>query len=243
MLRFFAIWLRVPVAAALAVLCTAAPAQRISLVDRIVAVVNTEVIPLSELNEAVAAAARQLRRQGTAPPPREILERQMLERLILDKAQLQLARDTGIRVDELQVDRAVQRIAEQNNLTLAQLRAALERDGVSFEAWRKDLRDQIILSRVREREVDDRIQVTDTEIALFLEESKSRPEERNEYNLAHILVREPEQASPELIEAARVEGANRFQVARHVIVPQLRGATIIVAVVFVIYALRTFDVV
>jgi peptidyl-prolyl cis-trans isomerase SurA len=194
---------RLLAALALAVLCTSAVAQRISLVDRIVAVVNKEVITLSELNEATAAAERQLRRQGTAPPPSEVLERQMLERLILDKAQLQLARDSGIRVDELQVDRAVQRIAEQNGMTLAQLRAALERDGVSFEAWRKDLRDQITLSRVREREVDDRIQVSDTEVALFLEESKARPAERSEYNLAHILVRVPEQASPERIEASR----------------------------------------
>jgi peptidyl-prolyl cis-trans isomerase SurA len=194
---------RALVAVALAAFCTLAPAQRISLIDRIVAVVNKEVITLSELNDAVGAAERQLRRQGTAPPPQEILERQMLERLILDKAQLQLARETGIRVDELQVDRAVQRIAEQNSLTLAQLRQALERDGVAFDAWRKDLHDQIILSRVREREVDDRIQVSDTEIALFLEEAKTQPEERSEYNLAHILVRVPEQASPERIEASR----------------------------------------
>src|SRR5712691_3891372 len=84
-----------------------APAQRVSLVDRIVAVVNKEVITLSELNEAIGAAERQLRRQGTQAPAREVLERQLLERLILDKAQLQLARDSGIRVDETQVDRAV----------------------------------------------------------------------------------------------------------------------------------------
>ena len=205
---------RALLAAALALLCTLALAQRISLVDRIVGVVNKEVITLSELNDAVAAAERQLRRQGTAPPPREVLERQLLERLILDKAQLQLARETGIRVDELQVDRAVQRIAEQNNLTLAELRAALERDGISFEAWRKDLRDQIILSRVREREVDDRIQVTDTEIALFLEEAKTQPQGRSEYNLAHILVRVPEQATPERIEASRGRAEKAAQEAR-----------------------------
>src|SRR5882724_10173774 len=88
-----------------------AAAQRISLVDRIVAVVNKEVITLSELNEAIGAAERQLRRQGTQAPPRDVLERQLLERLILDRAQLQLARDSGIRVDDMQIDRAVQRIA------------------------------------------------------------------------------------------------------------------------------------
>jgi peptidyl-prolyl cis-trans isomerase SurA len=181
----------------------AGAAQRVSLVDRIVAVVNKEVITYSELNEAISAAERQLRRQGTQAPGREVLERQMLERLILDKAQLQLARDTGIRVDDLQLDRAVQRIAEQNGMTLADFRRALERDGVSFAAYRDDLREQIILNRLREREVDDKVQVSDTEVDLFLQDSGTSTDERAEYNVSHILVRIPDQASPERIEAAR----------------------------------------
>jgi peptidyl-prolyl cis-trans isomerase SurA len=180
-------------------------AQRVSLVDRIVAVVNKEVITLSELNEAIATAERQLRRQGTQAPPRDVLERQLLERLILDKAQLQLARDSGIRVDDMQIDRAVQRIAEQNSMTLSGFRAALERDGVPFDAFRTDLRDQIALTRLREREVDDKIQVSDTEIDLFLEENSAQSAVRAEYNVAHILVRVPDQASPERIEAARAK--------------------------------------
>src|SRR5688572_8376912 len=173
-----------------------ASAQGAQLVDRIVAVVNKEVITLSELSSAVGTAERQLRRQGTPSPPRPVLERQMLERLILDKAQLQKARDTGIRIDELQLDRAVQRIAENNKLTLAEFRRALERDGVPFDAWRQDLREQIMLSRLREREVEDKIQVTDSEIDLFLEEMKAQPQ-RAEYNVSHILVRVPEQSTPE----------------------------------------------
>jgi peptidyl-prolyl cis-trans isomerase SurA len=178
-------------------------AQRAQLVDRIVAIVNKEVITLSELNEAIGMAERNLARQGTAAPARALLERQMLERLILEKAQLQRARDTGIRVDELQLDRAVQRIAERNRLTLADFRRALERDGVSFDAYRQDLREQIIMSRLREREVEEKIQVSDGEIDVFLEEMKNAPAERMEYDLAHILVRIPEQATPERIEAAR----------------------------------------
>jgi peptidyl-prolyl cis-trans isomerase SurA len=181
----------------------AALGQRAALVDRIVAVVNKEVITASELHEATASAERALGRRGTQLPPRELLERQMLERLILDKAQLQMAREMGIRVDELQLDRAVQRVAEQNRLTLAEFRGALERDGVAFGAYREDLREQIILSRLREREVSDRIQVSDGEIDLLLEEMKAAPAERVEFNLAHVLVRIPEQASPERIEAAR----------------------------------------
>jgi len=201
-------------ALATAAAAPAVQAQRIALVDRIVAVVNKEVITLSELNDAIGMAERQLRRQGTALPPREVLERQMLERLILDKAQLRMAKDTGIRVDDLQLDRAVQRIVEDNSMTLAEFRRALERDGVPFDAWREDLRDQIVLSRLREREVDDRIQVSDTEIDLFLEESRLRPAERAEYQLAHILVRVPEQASPERIEAARSRAEKAIAEAR-----------------------------
>src|SRR5687768_1441207 len=181
----------------------AAAAQSVVLVDRIVAVVNKDVITANELSEAVGTAQRQLRRQGTPLPERGLLERQMLERLILDKAQLQLARDTGIRVDELTLDRAVQRIAQNNNLTLADFRTALERDGVSFPAWRDELREQIVLTRLREREVDDRIQVSDTEIDLYLAGLKTGPDNRAEYELSHILVRVPDQSTPERVEAAR----------------------------------------
>ncbi len=192
----------------------AAAAQGTMPVDRIVAVVNKEVITATELADAVASAQRHLRRQGTPLPGRELLERQMLERLIIDKAQLQMARDTGIRVDELQLDRAVQRIAQQNNMTLADFRRALERDGVAFQPWREELRDQILLTRLREREVDDRIQVSDTEIDLFLEELKAKPDSRVEYQVSHLLVRVPEQATPERIEAARAKAHKALAEAR-----------------------------
>jgi len=189
-------------------------AQGVALLDRIVAVVNKEVVTFSELNDTIATAERQLRRANTRAPSRDVLERQMLEKLILDKAQLQLARERGIRVDELQLDRAVQRVAENNRMTLADFRRALESDGVPFNAFREDLRTQIMLSRLREREVDEKIQVSDTEIDLFLEEMKARPGEGAEYNFAHILVRVPEQASPERIEAARAKAAKALAEAR-----------------------------
>jgi peptidyl-prolyl cis-trans isomerase SurA len=189
--------------AVLAALPAAGAHAAVVLVDRIVAVVNKEVITYSELNEAVGMAERQLRRQGTPAPERAILERQMLERLILDKAQLQLARETGIRVDELSLDRAVERIAQSNNMTLADFRKALESDGVSFDSWRSEIRQQMIMGRLREREVENKVQVSDTELDLFLEQLKTRPAEGSEYNLAHILIRVPEGASPERIRQAR----------------------------------------
>src|SRR5688572_20054231 len=191
----------------------AASAQAITLVDRIVAVVNKEVITYSELREAVGMAERQLARQGTQAPERPVLERQMLERLILDKAQLQWARETGLRIDELQIDRAVERIAQSNKLTLADFRKALEADGVAFDAFRSDVRQQMILARVREREVDNRIQVSETEVDLCLENMKARPDGA-EYNVAHILVRLPEQASPERIAEARKRAESALADAR-----------------------------
>ncbi|HYL88518.1 MAG TPA: peptidylprolyl isomerase [Burkholderiales bacterium] len=180
----------------------AVPVHAVTLVDRIVAVVNKDVITYSELYTAVGQAERELRRRGTPAPDRPVLERQMLERLILEKAQLQLARDSGVRVDDLQVDRAVERIAASNNMTLADFRRTLEADGVAFDAWRNDIRQQMILARLREREVDNRVQVSESEVDTFLEQAKSRPDNA-EYNIAHILVRVPEGASPERIRQAR----------------------------------------
>jgi peptidyl-prolyl cis-trans isomerase SurA len=177
--------------------------QRVVLVDRIVAVVGREVVTASELAERRELAERQLQRQGTPLPERSILERQILERLILDKAQLQLARENGIRVEEIQLDRALERIAENNKVTLSAFRQTLEKDGVPFEKFRDEVRQQIQMQRLREREVDDRIDVSDGEIDQFLAESKSSSGSRSEYNLAHVLVRLPEQASPEQIDQAR----------------------------------------
>ncbi|MBM3366760.1 MAG: molecular chaperone SurA [Betaproteobacteria bacterium] len=189
------------------VLLAAAPAQaqRISLVDRIAAVVNREVVTYTELRERLGSTERELRRQGTPLPDAALLERQLLERLILEKLQLELARESGIRIDEIQLDRAIERVAQGNNLSLADFRRALERDGIDFERFREEVRSQIMLTRLREREVDDRIQVNDTEIDLYLAENKDGDGRSGEYNLAHILVRLPEQAAPERIEQARAK--------------------------------------
>ncbi len=187
----------------LALAALPAAARDALLVDRVVAVVNKDVITLTELAEHTARAEAELLRQKIAAPERAVLERQVLERLVLDKAQLQLAASTGMRVDELQLDRAVQRVAQNNNMTLAELRRALERDGVEFERFRAELREQILLTRLREREVDDRVQVSEAEVDLYLEEHKASLAAKVEYDVAHVLVRVPEQARPEQVEQAR----------------------------------------
>jgi peptidyl-prolyl cis-trans isomerase SurA len=182
---------------------SARQSPRVLLVDRIVAIVGNEVVTASELAERRAFAERQLQRQGTPLPERSVLERQILDRLILDKAQLQMAKENGIRVEEVQLDRALERVAENNSMTLSAFRVALEKDGVPFEKFRGEVREQIQLQRLREREVDDHIEVSDSEIDQYLADARTSGGSRNEYNLAHILVRLPDQASPEQIDEAR----------------------------------------
>lgn len=172
-------------------------------VDRIVAVVNDEVITERELAARVDFAFRQLRQQGTPPPPREVIERQLIDRLINDRVQMQHAREIGLRVDDAELDRALARIAEQNKLSLAQMRAALQRDGVPFEKFREDIRSEITLSRLREREVAQKIVITESEIDNFLQTQQAQPGRSDEFNVSHILVAVPENASPEQLQARR----------------------------------------
>ena len=145
-----------------------------TLLDRIVAVVNNEVITRGDLDERYRFASQQLQQQGTPLPPRDVLEKQMLERLITDHVQLQLAKETGLRVDDSELDRAISRIAQDNKLTLPQLRAALEKDGVPFARFREDIRNEIILSRLREREVDNKIVVSDRRDRQFHQRPESQ---------------------------------------------------------------------
>lgn len=177
---------------------------RVEAADRVVAVVNSEAITALELRERVETAVRQLQRQGTPLPSREVLERQVLERLIMERAQLQLAKESSLRVDDANLERAIARIAESNKLTLTQFRAALEKDGIAWGSFREGIRDEILLARLREREVDSRVVVTDAEVDNFL---ANNPEALSgeEYNLAHILLRAPEGASPEQIARLRVK--------------------------------------
>ncbi len=181
----------------------AQPPAPVQLVGRIVAVVNNEVITQFELNDRMRIVMQQLQKRGTPLPPQEVLEKQMLERIITDRVQLQFAKETGIRVDDLQLDKTLQRIAQENNMTVEAFRGALEKDGVSFAKFREEIRDEIILGRLREREVENRITVSDGEVENFLSTRAAQTGGEDEFNLAHILVRVPEQASPEQIQGKR----------------------------------------
>jgi len=179
-----------------------APA-RTELIDRIVAVVNKEVITQYELAERMNRVRKELERRGTSLPDRGEIERQVLERLIIEKVQLQYARETGVRVDDLELDRTVSRVAEGNKLSLTEFRKTLERDAINFDGFREELRNEILTNRLRDREVTGKITVSEGEIENLLLEQGERKDIATEYNIAHILVRVPEQASPEQLETRR----------------------------------------
>jgi len=173
-------------------------------IDRIVAVVDNDVITLHELQNRTKMVMDQLKKQGTPPPPEDVLQKQLLERLITDRLQLQIAAQTGLRVDDNQLDKTMERIAEQNKLSMTDLRAAIERDGMSYQKFRADIRNEIILARMREREVDNRINVTETEIDNFLT-SQAASQDADMFEIAHILVRAPEEGSPETLQKLRAK--------------------------------------
>jgi peptidyl-prolyl cis-trans isomerase SurA len=169
----------------------------------VVAVVNNEVITRVDLDEQIRVALQQLRRQNTPLPAQEVLERQLLERLVTARVLVQTARETGLRVDDTQLQRSLERIAQENKLTPDAFRKALEGDGVNFNRFREELRNEILITRLKEREVDSKILITDAEIDNYLKNQQTLGGKDDEYSLAHILLLVPEQASPEQIQAKR----------------------------------------
>ena len=171
--------------------------------DRIVAIVNDEAITSVELDLRVSAAEMQLKQQHIPLPASDVLRKQVLERMILDRAQLQLAKENGVRVDDVSVNSAIGRMAEANHMTLADLRSQLERDGQDFERFREDMRNEITMVRLRDHEVESKIHVSEGEIDNLLDEQKNDTAEKVEYDIAQILLEMPEIASPERVEAVR----------------------------------------
>lgn len=187
----------------LTALVGAQPVQRAEplLADRIIAVVNDDVITLYELQARIKQVQAQLGKQGTPLPPRDVMERQMLERMIMDKLQIQFARQQGWRIDDIQLERALQRIAASNKMSLDQFFEALRHDGIALDKFREEIRNEMIISQVREREVENRIIISEGEIDYYLSNESAQSGRGDEYEVAHILLRVPESASPEQLKA------------------------------------------
>ncbi len=175
----------------------AAPAE-VQEADYIVAVVGDGVITHNELGARLSIALKQLEKQGTPLPQRDVLERQMLERLIMERTQFAFAKESGLKIDDTQLDQAIGRIAANNKLSIQQFRQALEKDGVDYVSFRDEIRGEMIMARLREREVESRLVVSDSEIDNYIS-SQAANGGSDEYQLAHILLRAPESATPEQI--------------------------------------------
>jgi len=173
-------------------------------VDRVVAIVNAEAITEGELAQRSRAVLRRVQSQGGGAPPQDELRRQVLERMILERAQVQAARDAGVRIDEATVDRTIARIAEDAKLSVGQLRERLAAEGTSFATFRQEVTLELTIGRLREREVDARIQVSEAEIDAYLaEQSAASAAAPAEYNIAQIVVRVPEGAAADEVERVR----------------------------------------
>ena len=142
--------------------------------DRVVAIVNDEAITLYELDDAKRIVLESLKKQNVAQPSSDVLDRQVLERLITERSIIQYAKDNGIKVDDTQVERTIQRIAEDNKMTVDDVRKSLARDNIPYSRYREDIRNEITVQRVREREVDSHITVSDSEIDIYLAALKAQ---------------------------------------------------------------------
>jgi peptidyl-prolyl cis-trans isomerase SurA len=170
--------------------------------DRIVAVVNNEIVLDSELVEMEQTVRQQLRQRNAAIPSSDILRRQVLERLIMQKLQLQRADMSGIRVADDALNAAVRQIAENNNLTIRQFRDALESDGYDFTEFRETIREEMVISRLRKSEVEDSIVVSEREVDNFLATQNLQGDSEQAFRLLHILVGIPDAPTPEQVQEA-----------------------------------------
>ena len=178
--------------------------------DYIVAVVNSEPITNNEVRARAVRFEQQLTADGHAVPPRPELLKAVLERVISEKAQLQLAREVGIRVDEAMINQAEANFAAQNNVSVAELRRRLAADGIPLATFHDDLRGQLTLMRLRDREVDSRVRVSDVEVEQYLQEQQASGA-ATQLNLAQVLVAVPENAPASQVQAlqARAEAVRR----------------------------------
>jgi peptidyl-prolyl cis-trans isomerase SurA len=164
--------------------------------DRVAAIVNEGVVTSSELDEQVTMIAERLKEQRTDLPPPAVLRSQVLDRLVLQEIQLQRATRLGLKISDEQVNAALADVARRNNMSLSQLPQALASQGVDYAGYRENMRKEIALTALRQRDVLQRINITPRELDQFIERQKKLPSEFSEYNVSHILIAVPEDATP-----------------------------------------------
>lgn len=188
---------------ALAIFALSGAAYAGEALDRIIVVINDGVILQSELDDSIADARQQIKARGIADPPEDVLRSQVLERLILTKLQTQRAAEAGVRIDDRELNEVITNIAAQNGMTVQQFAESIKKDGNDYLAVREQIRDQVLMSRLRQKEVDGRVSVTDQDVDLYL--STQGPDENKEYKLSHILIAIPDGAKNEERAKARAK--------------------------------------
>lgn len=185
------------------------PERNLRVGDYIVAVVNSELVTANEVEQRLARAREEIRRNGGREPDAAALRKRVVDALIDERVQVTHARDSGAKVDEVELDRAVGAVAAANRLNMTELRRRLAAEGIDFARFRNNLRDQILMERVREREVQGRIRVTDADVDKYLEQRRSTAAASVELNLAQIMVTVPEGASEAVVaeRRARIDAA------------------------------------
>ena len=179
-----------------------------------VAVVNDEALTQWELNEQKRIVLAQMQASNVKPPAPDVLNSQVLERLIVERALLQFAKENGIRVDDQAVERTILRIAQENKMTPEELRRTLDREKIAYAKYREDIRREVTIQRLREREVEGRVNVSEAEVDNYLATVAAQAGGEIEYLLSHILVTVPEQASPAQIDARRKRADDALQLVR-----------------------------
>jgi len=202
--------LNLPAAAA----ADASSKPKIVELDRIIAVANNDVITKDQLDQQVRLVKDRLQRQQTQMPPEKVLRRQVLDHMVLQRLQLQVAKRLGIRINDDKLNRVLNNIARQNQLSLDQFRGLLQKEGYDFADFRENIRDQMIISQLHQREIDDKVTVTDQEVSDFLANQKAHKGMDEEYHLAHILISLPEGATPDQIQAAQARAKKVLQELR-----------------------------
>jgi len=205
-------WRRLSVTCIASLLVSSPLLAAVQPLDRLVAIVDNDLIMQSQLNQRMSEVRQTIEKRGDmSMPDEDALRQQVLERLILENIQLQIGERAGIRISDEELGQAVQTIAARNNLTLEQFRAALAQDGLSFDAAREQVRREMIISRVRQQQVGGRIQVSEQEVQNFLNSEVGKLELSEEYHLAHILIPITEGASTQSVQEATKRSGELYQ--------------------------------
>ncbi|WP_207063630.1 peptidylprolyl isomerase [Motiliproteus sp. SC1-56] len=187
-----------------------AQAEEVQL-DRMVAVVDNDVIMASELDRRTEVVREQLRQRGTRLPPEDALRRQVLDKLILDRLQLQQAEQNGLAITEQALDSTLERIAASNGLSLPAFKAELEASGQNYREVREQIRSEMLITQVRERLVNRRIQISDQEVESFLASEQGREQALPDVRLSHIMLPLPREAGPEAVEAVEARAMRTYR--------------------------------